>query len=412
MKSLNPGHELDNMGGKLKNIEAIYIYGADAYARSIRERLLFPGLDAHFLCKRFLYPRKLWEEMLICKRYALNKNYLYRTNSGEGGTITRDSVVDILKNPHNLLIVPDENRSVMAWFARTRGENGCHVFTATEFFNKYLPVLALYSLNKVYFPSISFIPSTKCNLNCRHCLNFTPHITNFRDEPIEKLKAEIDLFFSVVDYIDLFHISGGEPFLYPHLPELVAYLGKYRSRINKLAVTTNGTVKVPARLIGALQNSQATLICDDYTASLPKYKAVFKQLLSDIKGARIDFIVNRARAWINLLGNPARKNEEQAGELEAKFMKCGVPWQEYADGKLYICNYAHYAEKAGLNFCSFDEYLDLKNLDDNYKKEIVEFRLGYSKKGYTEFCRKCAGYFNNPFYEKPALQMERKGNGH
>ena len=53
--------------------------------------------------------------------------------------------------------------------------------------------------------------------------------------PLDQVKKDIDIFFSVVDYIMLFHISGGEPFLYPYLKELVTYIGEnYRDKIHFL----------------------------------------------------------------------------------------------------------------------------------------------------------------------------------
>ena len=39
-----------------------------------------------------------------------------------------------------------------------------------------------------------------------------------------------------------------------------------------------------------------------------------------------------------------------------------------------------------------DEYLDLDKLTgENYKKELLEFNLGYSEKGYLDMCRRCHG---------------------
>ena len=43
------------------------------------------------------------------------------------------------------------------------------------------------------------------------------------------------------------------------------------------------------------------------------------------------------------------------------------------------------------------------------KKELIEFRLGYTTKGYTNFCKKCRGFTpENEIEEKPAEQTEVK----
>ena len=43
------------------------------------------------------------------------------------------------------------------------------------------------------------------------------------------------------------------------------------------------------------------------------------------------------------------------------------------------------------------------------KKELIEFRLGYTSKGYTNFCRKCRGFTaDNQAIVEPAMQVEKK----
>ena len=71
------------------------------------------------------------------------------------------------------------------------------------------------------------------------------------------------------------------------------------------------------------------------------------------------------------------------------------------------------------NFMSLDEtvehmnnqywkYKQLKEENEQLKKELVEFRLRYTRKGYTNFCKRCRGFKNsNPVTEIPAIQMEK-----
>jgi hypothetical protein len=48
--------------------------------------------------------------------------------------------------------------------------------------------------------------------------------------------------------------------------------------------------------------------------------------------------------------------------------------------------------KAGLNVESENDYFDLRNITSENKKELVEFRMGYTENGYVDFCRRCAGW--------------------
>jgi len=58
---------------------------------------------------------------------------------------------------------------------------------------------------------------------------------------------------------------------------------------------------------------------------------------------------------------------------------------------------------AGLYEVKDDEYFDINSEFD--KAALLEFRLGYSAKGYVDFCRKCSGYFNNTNIVKSAEQI-------
>ena len=70
-----------------------------------------------------------------------------------------------------------------------------------------------------------------------------------------------------------------------------------------------------------------------------------------------------------------------------------------------MCNYAMYADTAGICKAPEDEFFDLTHYKESDKKSLVEFRLRYSAKGYTEFCKQCNTYINgNTFLCRPAIQ--------
>lgn len=119
----------------------------------------------------------------------------------------------------------------------------------------FMSVYFAYQREELYIPSISFLPSTKCNLNCEACLNFTPYMKEPMVRSWEIVKADVDMFFRCVDYIMLFHISGGEPFLYPHLAQLIEYIGEnYRHKVHFLRTVTNGTVLPKRRYWKPVEN--------------------------------------------------------------------------------------------------------------------------------------------------------------
>jgi len=258
--------------------------------------------------------------------------------------------------------------------------------------------------------SICILPTTRCNLRCKACLNFTNYIKKFENRPLEKLKEEVDLFFSCVGYVGLFFLSGGEPLLYPDIAELIRYIGdNYKNQMYSYEIVTNGTISPRDEVIRAIQETDIKITADDYRDALPEQKEKieknFECLLQNCGAEKV--IIRKYEEWIDLYPHDIKESDEK--ELEKKYDRCHVPWQEYRDGKLFSCNYAAFAANAGLvEENDLSETFNLQLFSKDKKKELVEFRLGYSEKGYVEFCRKCAGYLEiNPYKVPAAEQGER-----
>ena len=132
-------------------------------------------------------------------------------------------------------------------------------------FDDFLSIYYVYKYNKVYFSTISFLPSTVCNLNCRHCLNFNPFAKQFYQRALEDLKSDVDLFFKWVDFVMVFHLSGGEPFLYKQTPYIIEYImSKYSNHIGTFRIVTNGTVIPTDDVLEIISKYDIEIKIDDY----------------------------------------------------------------------------------------------------------------------------------------------------
>lgn len=273
---------------------------------------------------------------------------------------------------------------------------------------EFISIYYVYKYSKVYFSSISFLPSTACNLNCKYCLNFNPFSKKYYVREWNELIKDVDLFFSCIDYIMLFHVSGGEPFLYPHIAELIDYLDKqYGDRIGTIRTVTNGTVIPNDEVLIKLSKCNFELTVDDYREAVPQYNERFDQLLLKLNEYGIRYYVNKVDSWIDLAPETTDYSECSEEQMIAHRNNCSQSWQELRDGKLFNCNYASYAIVAGIiGKQDEDEIYDLNLFDNNKKKEIVEFRLGFTEKGYTNFCRRCKGFTpDNVESVEPAIQI-------
>lgn len=310
-------------------------------------------------------------------------------------------VVDTNPYESGLLISECEKK-----FSITRNED---IFWLEDFMNYYLSIFAVYVSEKVYSSSNCFICTTVCNLNCKNCLNFKPYDKKLQHYDIETLENSIDLYFSAIDRVGLFHVSGGEPFLYPHLSRLLTYIGeKYREKIDILGTVTNSTVIPSDELCKTLEKYNVRLEIDDYTKSVPQLKKGYDKLLEKLSSYNITIQINEAGIqwkWFSVL--PSRNDLSNSTDkiLIEKFSKCNNPFMEFKKDKFHQCCYAEFAEQAGLiKQSEYDSYKISSPAKMN-KNELVEFRLGYTERGYVEFCKYCNGLPSiNPVAEIPAEQ--------
>lgn len=381
MKWTKKGHELDYVYNKMMEKERFYIFGAGDYGSQLYQ---------------------IMKDEIIVAGYIDNSPDKHGQNL-HGKRIYRLSEINYNKDTGIIVAVSQIARSGVVLELEEAGYvEGEDYFRMEQF----LSVWYVYRYDKVYFMSVSMLPSTACNLNCELCLNFNPYAGKPDVRSLAQVKEDIDLFFQAVDYVMLYHVSGGEPFLYPHFAEVIEYLGtRYRDRILTLRTVTNGTVVPPDSLLQRLSEIDFEITVDDYREAVPESKEDFDLLIQKLQKYQIKYEVNKAESWIDLAPTRTDHSMWTKEQLTEHFDNCAQTWQELRDGKLYSCNYDGYATVAGINEEQKEEVYDLRNFRPEQKKELVEFRLGYNEKGYTNLCKHCRGfYMDNPVVGQPAAQ--------
>jgi len=385
MKWKNKGHEFDAQYENIKRIQKVYLFGAGHDGKMVLDVLSnrYKGIEI----KGFIDNEKsLWGKKINGVKVFSPNEIEFKNDTGIIISFASEFIDSIDKQVSNM--------------GFEIGKNAWH-------FEQFISIYAAYEHDEVFFSSICILPTDACNLRCKACLNFTNYIKNFTFRSIDKLKAEIDLYFKYIDYTGLFFISGGEPFLYPDLPELISYINEnYRGKMYEFGIVTNGTIKPSHALLDTLKNAKIRITFDDYRDSIPDKENNITsnlQILNELDKGE-DLIVRKYDEWISLFPHPVGCWDED--KLIERYDKCHCPWQEYRDGGFYSCNYAAFAYNAEKGVPDMEnEFYSLKNYTPQKKKELVEFRLGYTEKGYVEFCKKCAGYMElNPYKVKAAEQ--------
>ena len=386
MKWENKGQQFDGIGKKFIG-KKIAIYGAGKCGEEIFHRLGFADCVECFIDNN--------EEKQ--KSGFLNKKVI--------------SVKELAQKKDMSLIViiatfnSEINRMLQKQMRNIGYYDGDNLYTYESFVDYYIPIYAWYGWNKVVIKSLSVQMGTICNLHCQGCLAFSAYNQNKRHYPLESVKGELDLLFQHVDYVNLVHLSGGEPLLYPYFIPLLDYIGeKYRNKIFWIGTTINGTIVPSQELLNSFRRNCVKVYLDDYRENVELNKKNFDLIEQCFKENGINYVIQKHLQWMDLDCFAERTTEYTEEELSNKFDLCCVGYKSLHEGKLYACDFADFAREAGIYEAIADDYMDLSEFIE--KKELMEFIMDCSNKGYSSFCKRCEG--NYPINHKPRLPVAKQ----
>jgi len=229
------------------------------------------------------------------------------------------------------------------------------------------------------------------------------------DLSISEVYKSADWFFGKVDYIQEFVLIGGEPLLYKKLGDAIEYIGsKYRKKMTIFCITTNGTIVPSEEVLAACKKYNVLFRISNYTKTLPNLKKHHEKIVAALSKYEISYLLsNPDWEWLDY-GFDYVNRECSEDELIKVFSSCDTPCREIRENKYYYCVMARsVSENLGLGVGQ-EDYLDFKELTgENYKKILLEFNLGYSKKGYLDMCRHCHGKEAKNYPIPVAEQVER-----
>lgn len=373
MKWKNKGHEFDEIGNEIKNKNILFL-GCDT---EFRENTSFLNLEYRTIQE--LPEFKKIRGALFAARYLIAKQKI-------------SAFYKKLNLDNEIIIVSDENKLIYDMLLKfCNFKEDKDIYLESNFIKNYLPIYSVYKFNKVYNPhSTAIIVTTLCTLNCKYCLNFQPYIKDKCNVDYDDLIRDIDAFFTAFDYVEYFALSGGEPLIYKRLPELLEYIYKnYRHKIKNFWLPTNGTIIPDDNLCKLFKEIDIEILVDNYTKSVPEIKDTYYQTIQKCKDFNLKYRTNISNNQFFILFPPAKDYTKLSqDELAAKFNTCKNVYSGFClkDSKLSSCCYSQFAETAKLIQQQEGEQFSLNNTN---KKELLEFVMGYTEQGYTEFCKYC-----------------------
>ena len=261
-------------------------------------------------------------------------------------------------------------------------------------------------------PVVTLITAFKCNLNCKHCGAYVPYLKNTLERSNDEIMKGVERFFKIVDKVELFTVTGGEPLLYKDLPDLLErILLNYSDRFVKLQIITNGTLVPSDKLIDVVKkigNKFYSFFIDDYgpeiSKKLPEIEKVLKD--NDIPYFVRDYWTENAHCggWADM--GDARKEIHTLEEAQVIYEKCGVPkngtCSMLTDKIWYPCDQVFRRLDLGLDVDPND-YVDFDD-GSTVEQQRNKIRKIYDNKC-LNICKFCNGMYEGSVRVKAAVQL-------
>ncbi len=390
MKWINRGEEFRNLR-KVFCKEKIYIYGAGEYGKSLFERLKLVENQIVFIDGN----RKKQEEG-YCNRKVISPEFLSRE-------LIKDAIFIVAASESNTAIII--KKLLMMGLEENRD-----FFRYRTFIDLFLPIYLYYSANKIYFQDITILITEKCTLKCKKCAPMYPYLKNPKHRTLEQIKEDLDKLFSQVDYVWDLIFTGGEPFVHPQFYDVVKYtIDKYREKFCHIQIISNGTV-VPNRNILKIMGSERKEVyvsVSNYSSYIKNenLKRKFNECLNLFNIYNVKYELNNSESWVDFGFAENSKNNriEDESYLKQFFDDCNSSCRAFYKGHFIYCVPAYYSDIAINGIGGGDK--------DNFyvpdgPEELLEWNLGFNKKGYLDMCKFCDGYITiNHNLIKPAEQL-------
>ena len=233
---------------------------------------------------------------------------------------------------------------------------------------------------RIVLSNVTLAVTKRCTLQCGKCLMRIPDTPSSSDPPASELLCDLRTLFSLADCIYAFNISGGEPFLYAALDEILLACAA-SGKIERISVATNGTVTPGEKLLAALRAANATVRISKYPPELQPGVEALKRML---ERSSIPYIHGSGAFWYDL-----GDGNVSDGQGKRRFQICSQRLcLIYYRGKLFRCNQTIVQMENGLQTDPQD-YIDLRAIDpSSFRAQWRALR----EKRVLSACSRCLGF--------------------
>lgn len=271
-------------------------------------------------------------------------------------------------------------------------------------------VYMIYKHDKVYVNDLTVTITQFCSLKCEYCNAFIPKIERPVHYDFEFIKEEIKKYFVWVDQVNILGLCGGDAMCHPEFADILEWIGEtwYPDRAKNIEIYSNAVILPTERILSLFKKYNVFYRFTDYSGASGKQN--IEKMIHVLEENNIRYDHVKFDNWYDS-GYPQQSNGITTEEGLIRFfdMCDRKSCHDIMGEKIFNCGMCLSAEQ--ISYCTFDktDYFDLSHYEANRRKEFIEYYLGYSEKGYYNYCKMCNGGMNvNTHKIVAGTQIERK----
>jgi hypothetical protein len=172
---------------------------------------------------------------------------------------------------------------------------------------------------------------------------------------LEELLNDIDKILETVDYIHLFTLTGGEPFLFNDLDQIILRLAD-STKIRHIEILTNGTVIPNQKVLNAIKNNSVFVCISGYPREVVKNPTAF---INKLKDNHINYVYREYKYFCQM--GEIKHYERTPSELMKQSQRCGQKnCLTLFNGTFYICARSAHVIGLGKTPINPSDYVDLQ----------------------------------------------------
>lgn len=253
--------------------------------------------------------------------------------------------------------------------------------------------------------------TNRCTLKCKLCLAFIPYYTERSDITTEDSQSILESYFAIVDQVNSFTVTGGEPLLHKNLAAIIKEVYRYSNQIKKrFCIVTNGTLRMKEDVLEALSSHEKSfVVVSNYG---PSISTKIDLLTDSLEKWNIQYRIDNYHdssqkygGWLDYRDHSLKHLTDDAKKKQADgcFWKQGE-YFEINFGELHACARSSYRMHSDIIPKNKKQYIDL--LEKNVSREKQKRLLSEIRKlPFLDSCAHCDGNKEGAKRYKPAEQL-------